>query len=64
MAETKNVKDRLGWLLRLPVVLIWLDDGGRALRWQVSSISEAALMLQFPGGMPLFFGERKKESDS
>ncbi len=47
MAEPKaNPMDRLGWLLRLPVILIWLDAGGRALRWRLSSISEAALLLQ------------------
>ena len=47
MAETKaSTRDRLGWLLRLPVILIWLDAGGRALRWRLSSISEAALLLQ------------------
>jgi len=47
MAEPKaSTRDRLGWLLRLPVILIWLDAGGRALRWRLSSISEAALLLQ------------------
>ena len=57
MTKVKLGSDRLGWLLRLPVILVWLDAGGRALRWRLSSVSEAALMLQ--SGAPLLFGEKE-----
>jgi hypothetical protein len=58
--EKVGKKDKLGWLLGLPVVLIWLDAGGRALHWRLSSVSEAALMLQ--SGAPLHFGEGKENA--
>jgi len=45
MARIINTKDRLSWLLRLPVMLIWLDQEQQILRWQMSSLSDAMLML-------------------
>ena len=46
MVNGNFARDRLSWLLRLPVVLIFLDTECQVLRWQLCSISEAALMLQ------------------
>lgn len=45
MTKSINIKDRLSWLLRLPVMLIWLDQEQQILRWQMSSLSDAVLML-------------------
>ena len=45
MARIINTKDKLSWLLRLPVMLIWLDQEQQILRWQMSSLSVVVLML-------------------
>lgn len=46
MSKIIKTKDKLSWLLRLPVMLIWLDQEQQILRWQMSSLSDAMLMLQ------------------
>ena len=46
MSKIIKTKDRLSWLLRLPVMLIWLDQEQQILRWQMSCLSDAMLMLQ------------------
>lgn len=46
MSKIIKTKDRLSWLLRLPVMLIWLDQEQQILRWQMSCLSDAMLTLQ------------------
>lgn len=45
MSKIKNTKDRLSWLLRPPVILIWLDQERHIQRWQMSIVSDAMLKL-------------------
>jgi|APTNR8051073442_1049403.scaffolds.fasta_scaffold27403_2 hypothetical protein len=41
-----NPNDSLTWLLKIPVLLIWLNPDQQALRWQFCSLSDAMLMMQ------------------
>jgi hypothetical protein len=44
------MRDLLGWLLALPVILIYLDPDERVIRWRFCSLSEVLLLLGFRGG--------------
>lgn len=41
-----NPNDTLTWLLKIPVLLIWLSPEQQTLRWQFCSLSDAMLMMQ------------------
>jgi|JI8StandDraft_1071087.scaffolds.fasta_scaffold841655_1 hypothetical protein len=50
--------DKLSWLLKLPVVLIWMDQDQKVLRWQLSCVSDVVLMLQ--RGIQSYSDEKKE----
>lgn len=50
MSRTKIETVPLNWLLRVPVLLIWVDTEQKILRWQISSMAEAMLLLKIPEG--------------